>query len=351
MLKFAEADFSPLRNKMQLFTAGPSQTPQKFLETLQTPIIHHRSDEFIALFKECCSLLKQVINLPYVFCLCSSGSGAMESALSSLNPRKILVLNHGKFSKRWLDIAETFDIPAINYEISPKEIHSIPKLLDYLDENVDCVCLQTCESSSGTKQDFISITQAIKSHNPKILTLVDGIASFCAEEIPTNNIDVFIASSQKALMLPVGLGFVYLSEFALQNIQHTKARSFYTALQNYLNDPIAFSLPSNLFFTLKFALEFYTPRLQEQYALIQKRFKILSSLFEDHQIELYSNYPSAGIIAFHDQNEIIKNKLKERGILISGGQDELKNQISRIGNFGILQNFNLLFKELKTILS
>ncbi len=152
-------------------------------------------------------------------------------------------------------------------------------------------------------------------------------------------------------MLPVGLGFVHLSEFALQNIQNTKAKSFYTSLQNYLKNPIAFSLPSNLFFALKFALEFYTPRLQEQYTLIQKRFEILSSLFEDHQIELYSNYPSAGIIAFHDQNEIIKKKLKDRGILISGGQDELKNQISRIGNFGILQNFDLLHKELKNTLN
>lgn len=350
MLEFGKS-ISPARKQMQLFTAGPSQSPKEVLEILQTPTIHHRSDEFKALFEKCRSLLKKIINLPHVFCLCSSGSGAMESAISSLNPQKILVLNHGKFSRRWLDIAKAFNIPAINYEISPQEIHSIPKILDYLNEGVDCVCLQTCESSSGTKQDFISITKAIKSHNPKILTLVDGIASFCTEEIPTNNIDVLITSSQKALMLPVGLGFVHLSEFALQNIQNTKAKSFYTSLQNYLKNPIAFSLPSNLFFALKFALEFYTPRLQEQYTLIQKRFEILSSLFEDHQIELYSNYPSAGIIAFHDQNEIIKKKLKDREILISGGQDELKNQISRIGNFGILQNFDLLHKELKNTLN
>lgn len=336
---------------MKLFTAGPSQTPKYFLEILSKPIIHHRSEEFETLFLHCQTLLKKIIDLPHVFCLCSSGSGAMESAISSANPHKILVLNHGKFSQRWLEIAKSFAIPTINYEIPSKEIHSIPQILNYLKEDVTCVCMQTCESSSGVQQNYAMITQAIKNYNPEILTIVDGIASFCIEEIATQHIDILITSSQKALMLPTGLSFVHLSDFALHTIQSRKAKSFYTALQNYIKQPIAFSLPSNLFLALQCALEFYTHQLSRQYATTKHRFEQLKTLLNQHHISLYSQYPSIGIIAFNDSANLIKKALQEKEILISRGQGKLKNQISRIGNFGLLQEFDTLFEALQDTLN
>lgn len=334
---------------MQLFTAGPAQTPQIILDALSSPTLHHRSDDFLLLLKQCKKKLQSFIPMPYVFFLCASGSGGMESAISSFCPKKILVLNHGKFSHRWLMIAQSLKIPTHDFKIPPNQSHSADDVLSILqkDPSIDCVCMQTCESSGGVRQNFQSIAQSIKTYNSDILVCVDGIASFGIESIDPTHLDIFIASSQKALMLPVGLAFVFLSSFAHSLLQKRSPKSHYLALQNYLKEEIPFSLPSSLFFALQASLQSIDP--QKNYTLIAKRFSLLCAFFQAHQIELFATQPSKGIIAFKDQNETIKSKLQELGILISGGQGELKNLISRIGNFGILQDFDVLLSALETL--
>lgn len=334
---------------MQLFTAGPAQTPQIILNALSSPTIHHRSDDFLSLLKECKKELQTFLPMPFVFFLCASGSGGMESVISSFSPQKILILDHGKFSHRWLEIANALKIPTHHFKIPPHQAHSPIDVLSILqkDPSIDCVCMQTCESSGGVRQNFQSIAQSIKTHNANILVCADGIASFGIEPIDPTHIDIFIASSQKALMLPVGLAFVFLSPLAHSLLQKRNPKSHYLALQNYLKEEIPFSLPSNLFFALQISLQSIDP--QTNYDLITKRFDLLYDFFKSHHIELFATQPSKGIIAFKDQDETIKSKLQKLGILISGGQGELKNSISRIGNFGILQDFDALLKALETL--
>lgn len=334
---------------MQLFTAGPAQTPKIILDALSSPTLHHRSSDFFSLLKQCKKGLQAFIPMPSIFFLCASGSGGMESAISSFSPKKILVLNHGKFSHRWLEIANSLKIPTHDFKIPPYQSHCAIDVLNILqkDPSIDCVCMQTCESSGGVSQNVQSIAQSIKTHNANILVCVDGIASFGIEPIDTTYIDLFIASSQKALMLPVGLAFVFLSSFACSLLQKRTPKSHYLALQNYLKEEIPFSLPSSLFLALQASLQSIKP--QKNYDLIAKRFDLLCAFFTAHHIELFATQPSKGIIAFKDKDEAIKSKLQELGILISGGQGELKNSISRIGNFGILQDFDVLLQAFETL--
>lgn len=349
MLESLNSGFHPLsRIKMTLFTAGPAQTPQIILDALASPPLHHRSEAFFSLLGQCKQGLQNLIPMPHVFVLCASGSGGMESALSSLVPRKILVLNHGKFSQRWLEIADSLQIPTHDFKIPSNQSHSPDRVVRILQEDpqIDCVCMQTCESSAGVSQNFCAIAQSIKSHNSQILVCVDGIASLGIENIDTQHIDIFIASSQKALMLPVGLAFIFLSPFAYSLLEKKSPKSHYLALQNYKND-IPFSLPSNLFVALHTSLQHIIP--QENYDLIAKRFELINTFFKIHGIELFALQPSKGIIAFKDEGEAIKSKLQRLGIFISGGQGELKNHISRIGNFGILQDFDILLRTFEKI--
>lgn len=336
--------------KMQLFTAGPAQTPQSILDALASPTLHHRSPSFLSLLEQCKIGLQNFVQMPWIFFLCSSGSGGMESAISSFSPKKILILNHGKFSSRWLEIANHLQIPSYNFQIPSGQSHSESDILKILQEDpdIDCLCMQTCESSSGAQQNFQSIAQCVKAHNAHILICVDGIASFGIEPIDTSNMDVFIASSQKALMLPVGLAFVFLSSFAYELLQTRIPLCYYLALQNYLTEEIPFSFPSNLLFALQASLD-GIKRPKKNYDLVTERFELVCDFFKAYGIELFAKQPSQGIIAFKDENENIKTKLEKFNILISGGQGELKNHISRIGNFGMLQDFNPLLDALKKI--
>lgn len=273
----------------------------------------------------------------------------MESAISSLAPKHLLILENGKFSARWGEIAQSFGIATITLSCSWDHSHQAEQVLEVLKQNpsIDGICLCGVESSGGVREKYEEICKIAKEFNPSLLTFLDAIALFGGEEIDTSHIDVLVASSQKVLGLPVGLGFVFTSPYALSLLQERKPKSFYLALQNYLKNPIAFSLPSNLFMALEFVLK--NIDFKSNYALIKNRFEKTKEILQSKGISLYAKTPSCSIIAFDDPQNKIKNTLSKQNLIISSGQSHLKNSVSRIGNFGGFQEYERLLEELKGV--
>lgn len=334
---------------MLLFTAGPSEISPQISKILSSPIIHHRSLEFEKIFRTCHDELLRICPMQEVFFLCSSGSGAMESAISSLAPKHLLILENGKFSARWGEIAKSFGITTTPLPCSWDSSHRAEQVLEVLEQNpsIDGLCLCGVESSGGVREEYEEILRVAKEFNPSLLSFVDAIALFGSEEIETTHIDVLVASSQKVLGLPVGLGFVFTSPYALSLLKERKPKSFYLALQNYLKNPIAFSLPSNLFMALEFVLK--NIDFKSNYALIKRRFERTKEVLQSKGILLYAKNPSYSIIAFCDPQNKIKNALYQQNLLISSGQSHLKNSISRIGNFGGFQKYERLLEGLERV--
>src|SRR3954465_11344971 len=97
--------------KTRLFTPGP--TP--ILPAAQTAMasfgMHHRTAEFRALYTKFLADLRVFIGTKNdVVVLASSGTGAMEAAVSNLTSpgAKGLVLTAGKFGERWTSLAKAF---------------------------------------------------------------------------------------------------------------------------------------------------------------------------------------------------------------------------------------------------
>ena len=64
--------------KRVLFTPGPTQVPSEVLEAMARPLIHHRTDEYRALFLEATRLLAEHLGTKQpVLTLSCSGSGAI----------------------------------------------------------------------------------------------------------------------------------------------------------------------------------------------------------------------------------------------------------------------------------
>lgn len=334
---------------MPLFTAGPSEISPQISKILSSPIIHHRSSKFENIFQTCHSELLRICPMQEVFFLCCSGSGAMESAISSLSPKHLLILENGKFSARWGEIAESFGINTTTLPCPWDSSHKAEQVLEALKQNpnIDGLCLCGVESSGGVRERYEEILKVAKEFNPSLLTFVDAIALFGSEEIDTTHIDVLVASSQKVLGLPVGLGFVFTNSYALSLIKERKPRSFYLALQNYLKNPIAFSLPSSLFIALEFVLK--NIKFKSNYVLIKKRFERTKEVLESKGISLYAKNPSCSIIAFNDPQNAVKKALAKHNLIISSGQGHLKNSVSRIGNFGGFQEYERLLEGLEGI--
>src|SRR5947207_15780588 len=86
--------------KSRLFTARPTPLQPAVQEALARPILHHRTDEFRAVFKECRAGLKQFLKTDdEVLILSCSGTGGMEAALVSVRSPGdgMLALGAGNF--------------------------------------------------------------------------------------------------------------------------------------------------------------------------------------------------------------------------------------------------------------
>jgi len=97
--------------KTRLFTPGP--TP--ILPAAQTAMasfgMHHRTAEFRALYSKFLADLKVFVGTKNdVMVLASSGTGAMEAAVSNLTSPgdQVIVITAGKFGERWTGLAKAY---------------------------------------------------------------------------------------------------------------------------------------------------------------------------------------------------------------------------------------------------
>ena len=99
--------------KKRLFTPGPTPLMPEAQLALARPIIHHRTQHFTDLFLKTRNNLQKILQTQNdVVILSSSGTGAMEAAVSNLlsTNEQALADVTGKFGERWLEICKVHKI-------------------------------------------------------------------------------------------------------------------------------------------------------------------------------------------------------------------------------------------------
>src|SRR5579862_7944432 len=90
--------------KTRLYTPGPTPLLPAAQFAMAAADMHHRTPEFRALLLKVLAQLKVFVGTEnQVLVLSSSGTGAMESAVTNLTSPgdKVLILSAGKFGERW----------------------------------------------------------------------------------------------------------------------------------------------------------------------------------------------------------------------------------------------------------
>ncbi|WP_285651882.1 pyridoxal-phosphate-dependent aminotransferase family protein [Helicobacter ailurogastricus] len=331
-----------------LFTPGPTPLHPAIANTLSQPIPHHRTPEFEAIFGSVRQQLKDMIGLVEVLALVSSGTGAMEAALlqfvrPSTEPA-LLVLNNGKFGERFGKIAQAHGLGVVEIKsawdtpISPKQV------LEALQANpsIQAIALQVCDSSGGLRLDFENITKTAKQHNPKIVTIIDAITALGVEPLQTSHVDVLIGGSQKAFMLPVGLSFVGLSDFALSQLED---RGYYfnlkLELKNQQKNTTAFTAGISHILGLKTYFECVQNLggLDNLYLATKKRAESTNKALEALGLAIYPKTPALCMSVIHHERakDIRKHLNTKYGVLVAGGQDALKDYLLRINHMGLIE--------------
>jgi len=344
--------------KRRLLTPGPTMVPERVLEALSRPTLYHRSPEFKEVFLQTRELLKEVMGVKgEVLILTSSGTGAMEAAVSNLfNPGdSAVVVVGGKFGQRWEELCRTFKVNpiVINVEwgksVNPEEVKRA------VEENkgVKGVLVQICETSTGTVHDVKAIGEAVKELDD-VLLIADGITAYGVYNIPSDEwgIDVAITGSQKALMTPPGLAVITLNHKALKRLEEVKERAYYFNLKKEVKQQqkgqTAYTTATNLVVALNEALKMI---VEEGIEEVAKRHSLLAEATREGikaiGLKLFSEKPANGVTAILspkgiDGQEVVKVARQEFGITIAGGQEHLKGKIFRLSHMGYVDQFDVL---------
>lgn len=339
--------------KNYLFTPGPVAVPEDVMLQMARPIIHHRTEEFETLFGEVRKGLKYVYETKQeVFILASSGTGAMEAAVVNTLSRgdKVLVVNGGKFGERWGKISKAYGLEVVEikvewgYSVNPKEIE------DHLnkDKDIRAVMVQASETSTGVMHPTREIAGITKKRDDVIL-IVDGITAVSVFPLPFDEygIDVLVAGSQKAFMLPPGLSFAAMSEKAWKFYEKSDLPKFYFDFKSCQKNAEKNTTPWTPAVTLIIGL-----------ALVLKNFRNegLKNIHNKHsklalatreamkaiKLEPFvKDVPSTALTVTYAPEEIGAKKvisgLKDKfGMTVAGGQDEAKGKIFRVSHIGYI---------------
>ena len=345
--------------KRYLLAPGPTQVPPEVLLAMAQPMLHHRAPEFVTLFKEIREDLKWLFQTRQdVLTLVSSGTGGMEGAISNfLSPGdKALYVNGGKFGERWGKLCKTFGVTGIEIKVEWGQAVDPQVIADALkkDPTIKAVYVQASETSTGVAHDTRAIAEIVRSRDETIL-VVDAITALGVFDLKTDEwgIDVMIAGSQKALMLPPGLAFVSVSDKAWRLADKAKNAAFYFNFKKERDS----QQKNQTAYTAGVSL---LVGLREVFRILKA--EGLGNVFARHARLAHATregMKAAGLSLFPKQNPsdaltvvsapdgvdgqaVYKNLREDYGITAAGGQDHLKGKIFRISHMGYIDTFDVI---------
>ncbi|MGH7767415.1 MAG: pyridoxal-phosphate-dependent aminotransferase family protein, partial [Candidatus Binatia bacterium] len=247
--------------KQYLLAPGPTPIPNEVALAMAETMIHHRTPQFAKIFLQVREGLKELFGTKNdVLVLASSGTGAMEAAVSNLfSPgEKVLVVNGGKFGERWLEIGKAFGLAPVDLKVEwgkPVKVEAIEQSLK-AHPDIQAILVQASETSTTTWHPVEKIAKLTRN-GP--LLIVDGVTAVGVKRVAMDEwgVDAFVTGSQKAMMLPPGLGFIALSERAWARTAQAKLPKFYFNLnlerKNQQKGSAAFTPAVSLIFGLRAA--------------------------------------------------------------------------------------------------
>lgn len=316
------------------------------------PIIHHRTSEFKDLLIETRKNLQKIFKTESeILILASSGTGAMEAAVSALisAEEKALAVVVGKFGERWVEICAAFGITCNSLTKPYGEAASADEIVQALREQPDtrALLIQGCETSTATSHDLEAIAGRVRNEFPDLLIIVDAITALGSQPVETDawGLDVVISGSQKSFAIPPGLACLSLSRRALQRLgERKKIPSYYLDLRKELkNQPkgqTAYTPAISLVVALNEAcLEMLEQGIDPIVAEAQLMARATQRGLQALGFRLLSSAPSGAATAAYppegiDAGELTKQVERKFGVKLAGGQGELKGKIIRIAHLG-----------------
>jgi aspartate aminotransferase-like enzyme len=332
---------------MLLFTPGPTPVPQNVRNAMSDETMHHRTPEFEAIFEKTRKHLFSLFGSDEVIMLSSSGTGAMEAAVTNLCHNTLLNVNSGKFGERFGKIALASGLKNVEIKNEWDTPVSVEDVINAIksDANIDAIAVQISESAGGLRHPVEAIAAAVKTHNPSIMIIADGITAVGVEPIDITNIDCLLAGSQKALMLPPGLAILGLSNAAIEKIGKGKGYYFNlaTEIKSQRQNTTAWTAATTLIIGLLEVLETIERDggIAKLYENTKKRAEAINAALQAIGLHIYPQAPALSMTTVDDvdASKIRKFLAQKFSVNVAGGQDHLAGKIFRINQMGLIPDY------------
>jgi aspartate aminotransferase-like enzyme len=344
--------------KTRLFTPGPTPLLPAAQFAMAAADIHHRTAEFRTLYTRVLAQLKDFVGTTNdVLILSSSGTGAMEAAVSNLTSPgdRVLVLTSGKFGERWTGITKAFGCEVDVVSAPYGSTFAIADIKAALKLETRAVFVQATESSTGVRHDVQAIGKLLQDEKSEALFIVDGITGLGTTHLDMDawGIDVLIGGSQKAVMIPPGLSYLAVSPRAWDRMESTYNPRYYFDLRkerkNALKGESAYTPSVALIAALGAALDYIAGQADGN--LVEGRKKLVDNAetcaamtraaAEAMGLKLFAPKGSEAAAATAivppegtDSGIIVKGLRSKFAAIVTDGQGEMKGSLFRIAHIG-----------------
>ena len=342
--------------KQYLLTPGPTPVPPQVALKEALPIIHHRTNEFSAVYKDISEGLRYVFQTKNeVYMLASSGTGSMEMAVVNLlsSGDEVLVASCGIFGDRWAKIAQAYGVKVVSISVELGKVVDPLQIQKALTKNTNIKAVFTTftETSTGVVNDIKSMGEIVSTTNA--IFVVDAISGLVGQEFKTDlwKVDVVVSSSQKGFMIAPGLAFITLSDKAWKLVESSKIPKFYFDIKKYkkfyLTNETPFTPPVTLIVSLQEAIKLIKEKkIENIWNDCKTLAKAARAGMQALGLKLFAEVPcevvTSAIVPENIGGEIVKTLRKKYGVSIAGGHGDLKDKIIRFAHMGYIGKADLL---------
>ena len=339
-----------------LFGPGPTQVAPSVYEAMSRPIVSHMDPFFFKTSEAVQEMLRTVFGTknPLTFAISGTGSGGMETAISSLveTGTKVCVFANGFFCDRMTEMAKRQGGNVVRLEKSWGEVFSDAEAREFIErEKPQVVMYVQAETSTGAFQQGTGICKA--AHDAGALVIADVVTSLGAMPVKVDEtgIDIAYSCTQKGLSCVPGLSPITVSPRAAEHIENRKTpnRSWYFDLK-LLNDYYKIShryhhtASATLFYALHEALSLIMQegaekrwerhrQMHHEFVKGIEKLGMRMHVAPEHRIvNLNTPVVPEGV----DDAKARKILMDEHGIEIMGGFGPLAGKVFRIGVMGPL---------------
>jgi Serine-pyruvate aminotransferase/archaeal aspartate aminotransferase len=333
---------------------GPVAVPHRVLMAMAKPMINHRGKEFSAIYDECQTISAELFKTKAenISIISGSGTAGMEAAVGCLNNKedKILAIENGKFGQRFKKLAGKYGtVVPVEFEWGKSvDLVAVEEKLEAGD--IKTITMVHNESSTAIRNPAAEIGALAKKYDAYFI--LDVVSSLGGDDIRIDewNVDIAVTGSQKCIAAPPGIAIAAVNDRAIAEMENIKTRPYYLDLLAYKKSAskelkeTPYTPAVSLFYALQEALrivqeEGVEKRIRRHYLMTKAVRDCVTALGIEMfptigEGSAYSNTVSAMKAPAGINGEDIKKAMNRRGVIITGGQDDLKGKIFRIGSMG-----------------